>query len=218
MKHDKPATIFSMNTRNHELLSKLETLLFAAGDPVSEKRIAKTLGIETNDVSSLIAELESRYRESVSGLSLVQNGELIQLGTKAENASVIRTFAESEIDEELSKAALETLSVVAYRAPVTRAEIDSIRGVNSSFSLRNLLLRGLIEREGNPDDARGYVYSPSIEFLKTLGLQKKEDLPDFEILARDPKIQKLLDNTDHPDSGKNVPGEGGGEKKSTETQ
>ncbi len=207
-----------MDTNTPEFLSKLETLLFAAGDPVSHKRIAKTLDVETSEIPPLLDTLESRYEESASGLSLVRNEGSVQLGTKAGNASVIRAFAESEIDEELSKAALETLSVVAYRAPVTRAEIDSIRGVNSSFSLRNLLLRGLIEREGNPDDARGYVYSPSLEFLKTLGLRKKEDLPNFEILSQDPKIQKLLDNTNDSVSEQNPPERNPGNEKPTETQ
>jgi segregation and condensation protein B len=115
------------------------------------------------------------------------------MATKPENAAHVEAFTKSALTESLSKAALEVLAIIAYRAPVTRAEIDAIRGVNCSFTLRNLLLRGLIEREGNPDDSRGYIYRPAFRFLEVLGLSKTSELPDFEALSQDERLTMILE-------------------------
>jgi segregation and condensation protein B len=100
-------------------------------------------------------------------------------------------LAKSELQEGLSKAALEVLAIVAYLAPVARAQIDAIRGVNSHFTLRNLSLRGLLDRSGNPKDARGYVYEPSMNFLTTLGLNNIEKLPNYTALRHDERLVRL---------------------------
>ena len=86
----------------------------------------------------------------------------------------------SEFSEELSRAAIETAAIIAYQGPITRAEIEYVRGVNSSFILRGLLMRGLVERIENPKDARSYLYRISFDFLKHLGLTKIEDLPQYQ--------------------------------------
>jgi segregation and condensation protein B len=89
-----------------------------------------------------------------------------------------------ELSKELSKATLETLSIIIYKQGSTRAEIDYIRGVNSSFILRNLLIRGLIQKESHPTDSRKYFYKPTFELLGFLGIQKLEELPDYQMLAQ----------------------------------
>ena len=92
----------------------------------------------------------------------------------------MEALVRSELSEELSRSSRETVAVIAYKGPVSRPEIDYIRGVNSSYALRNLLLRGLILREESPDTTRGYRYSVSGDFLKYLGVSKIEDLPGYE--------------------------------------
>ena len=175
-----------------EFLSELETLLFAVGVPLGIERLAKTLAVDTETVNHGLEMLKARYDLPESGLMIIRLGEKVQLGSKSSNAQIIERMCETELEDGLSRAALETLAVIAYRAPVTRADIDAIRGVNSNFTLRYLLIRGLIERQGNPLDARGYIYRPTFDFLKTLGLEKITDLPEYEMLSRDERLAELL--------------------------
>jgi segregation and condensation protein B len=126
-------------------------------------------------------------------LALLFENSQVVMATKPEHAAYIEALTKSTLAESLSKAALEVLSIIAYRSPVTRSEVDAIRGVNCSFTLRNLLLRGLIEREGNPDDSRGYIYRPAFRFLEVLGLSKAADLPDFEALSQDERLTMILE-------------------------
>jgi len=176
------------------IISKLESLLFLSGEPISVSRLAKVLSEKESDVQNALDTLSEKYLTSAeSGLLLVRHKNAARLTTKPENAPVIETLTKSTLQESLSKAALEVLTIIAYRAPITRAEIESIRGVNCSFTLRNLLLRGLTEREGNPSDARGYIYQPSFRFLETLGLQGISSLPDYETLSQDERLEVVLE-------------------------
>lgn len=183
-----------------QLLAGLEALLFVMGTPQRIDRFAKALDTDRASVEVALESLEARYREDHSGFLLIRMKDTVQLATKGQYHAVIERLRESELQEGLSRAALETLAVVAYRAPVTRADIDAIRGVNSQFTLRHLLIRGLIEREGNPEDARGYIYRPSFDFLKTLGIGKITDLPDYTILSEDKRLIELLKEERPPDT------------------
>ncbi len=194
-----------MNT-TPDIIAQLETLLFASGFPQDIDHIAKTLDIPTDDVLSAIDALETRYRSPESGLTIMRLGNSVQLGTKGEHALVIERLRKGELEETLSRAMLETLSVIAYRAPVTRADIDAIRGVNSNFTLRHLLIRGLIEREGNPHDSRGYIYRPTFDFLKVIGVEKITDLPEYDSLSTDDRLIDLL-TQNNPSKGDVVVGE-----------
>lgn len=175
-----------------EILSELETLLFAVGDAFNIDRLAKALDTDRETIDIALEALGARYDSPESGLMLIRLGEKVQLGSKASNAKAVERLRETELQDGLSRAALETLAVIAYRAPVTRADIDVIRGVNSNFTLRYLLIRGLIEREGNPLDARGYIYRPTFDFLKTLGVGKITELPEYEMLSQDVRLTRLL--------------------------
>lgn len=175
-----------------DIIAKLETLLFASGIPQDINRIAKVLDTPTDDVLSAIDALETRYRSPESGLTIMRLENSVQLATKGEYAQVIERLRKGELEQPLSRATLETLSVIAYRAPVTRADIDAIRGVNSNFTLRHLLIRGLIEREGNPRDGRGYLYRPTFDFLKIIGVDKVTDLPEYDALSSDERLVNLL--------------------------
>ena len=99
------------------------------------------------------------------------------------------------MQESLSKAALEVLAVIAYRGPIARAEIEAVRGVNCSVTVRNLLMRGLIDRYENADDSRGYLYSVSFPFLRELGLSSVAELPDYETLTHDERLLSVATDT-----------------------
>ena len=103
-----------------------------------------------------------------------------KLTTITEASELIKQITKEELTKDLGKAALETLAIVLYQGPISRADIDYIRGVNSSFILRNLMIRGLIERMNNPNDPRGYLYRPTFELLSHLGITSVKELPEFD--------------------------------------
>lgn len=180
------------------LQSAIEALLFVNGEALASRRLAKVLDVPVEAVEAAAQALGARLGgDRTAGLMLIGTGGEFRLTTKPENAPSVEALVKSELQESLSRAALEVLSIVAYRAPIARVEIDAIRGVNCSFTLRNLLLRGLIERDGHPaDSSRGYVYRPAFRFLETLGLRSVADLPDFETLSQDERLRTVLGETE----------------------
>jgi segregation and condensation protein B len=164
-----------MNENN--LIAKLEALLFSYGEPLSVKQIANFLKISEEDVSATLSVLKEKLTDLERGLTLVQAGNSFSLATKPELKEVVAAIVTEELKEELTPAALETLSLVAYLGPVARTDLDYIRGVNSSFSLRSLSLRGLVER----DTTKGIPhYRLTADSLAHLNLSKPEDLPNYE--------------------------------------
>src|SRR3990172_9086827 len=151
-----------------ELIAKIEALLFIYGDAIGFKKIAKILSVTENTVEEAVQKLAENLKSDERGLFLVHDKEKVQLTTKPDFASLLESVTKEELRENLTPAALETLSIVAYAGPMTRAELDYIRGVNSSFSLRNLSIRGLVERYPDPKRGNVYLYKPSFELLKFL--------------------------------------------------
>jgi segregation and condensation protein B len=179
-----------------KLESVIESLLFVSGEPLAVSRLAQVSGTSEEEVSDALSGLAEAYAASCRGLMLVRRDGEVQLATKAENASYLESMVKGALQESLSKAALEVLSVIAYRGPIARAEIEAIRGVNCSMTLRNLLMRELIERQGNPNDSRGYLYVVSVRFLRELGLGGASELPDYEALRRDDRVEAVLKGSD----------------------
>ncbi len=159
---------------------KLEALLYVYGDPIDLKKAAKMLGCSVEEVKAAADSLRSELVAGTRGLALLEHEGTLQLVTKPEFSGLLQTILKAELNEALSPASLETLSIVAYAGPIARAEIDYIRGVNSSYTVRALLLRGLIERETDPQRANAYRYKPSVELLHHLGVTRTEELPEFE--------------------------------------
>ncbi len=168
--------------------SILESLLFISGEPISFKKLAKLTSLNEGELKLSAGELAKKYRDENRGLRIVIKDNKIQMTTAGENAGYVENYLKADIEGELSRAALEVLSIVAYRSPVSRMEIEEIRGVNSSFTLRHLMIRGLVERINKPNDARAYLYRISFDFLKKLGMERREDLPKFDELSK----KKLL--------------------------
>jgi len=170
-----------MNEEIQNKIPELESLLFHFGNPLSLKRIASILQIKEEECTELILLLEGRMREDVSsGLMVMRNGDEVQLATKPEYQHVSGKIVEEEFKEQLTPAALETLSLIAYLGPVSRPTIDYIRGVNSSFIVRNLLIRGLIGREHGTERKNTYEYSITFDFLKHMGIRNVSELPEYE--------------------------------------
>lgn len=166
----------------------LEALLFASGEPVSKKDLAKLMGISEKELQAVVHALDAELRGR--GLVLIEAGEEIELRTAPEAAAIVKKMREDEMSRDLGKASLETLAVIAYQEGATRGEVDWVRGVNSTASLRTLLMRGLIEGQEDPKDRRRIRYRLTTEALAHLGITSASELPRAEELA--PKTAAVL--------------------------
>ncbi len=164
-----------------ELQSKIEGLLFYKGEDMAIKTIATTLKVSEEDIKEALIRLETAL--SGRGLVLVKKDNSVMLAIAPELSSLIESIRKDEISHELSKASLETLSIILYKSGIARSEIDYIRGVNSSFIIRNLLIRGLIEKSVDPSDSRRALYSPTFETLSYMGVSMLEELPNYAIVT-----------------------------------
>lgn len=160
-------------------LASLEALLFIHGEPMSRKKIEAVLKWEKEECDAVVEELKKRLEENTRGLMLFSDGEKIQLATKPEFNAILEGFVKEELTEDLTPASTETLAIISYLGPISRVKIEYFRGVNSSVILRSLMMRGLIERFPDPDHPAGFLYCATFDLMKHLGIQKKEDLPDY---------------------------------------
>ncbi len=170
-----------MNEQNPRKLAELEAFLFHYGEAAEIKKIAKILKLKEKEAADLVDFLEKNLRETENrGLTLLRQDNRVQLVTKPDFEDINKELIKEEFREELSPASLETLSIIAYLGPVSRATVDFVRGVNSSFILRSLLVRGLVEREPNSERRNVYDYRVSFDFLRHIGLGRQEDLPEYD--------------------------------------
>ena len=160
-----------------KLEQKIEAILLFKNEPVSFVKLSELVRAPVNEVREAVKNLQASREDS--GIVLITNDDEVALGTHPEATGLIKEIQKEELSRELGRAGLETLAIVLYKAPVSRREIDFIRGVNSGFILRNLLVRGLIERVESEQGERSYSYQPTLEVLRYLGVGKREDLPEF---------------------------------------
>jgi len=166
------------------LAARVESLLFVADAPVSVGRLAEALEATAGQVERALADLEVAY--DGRGLRLQRAGNRVQLITVPEAASAVERFLGLEARTRLSRAALETLAIIVYRQPITRPEIEFIRGVGSDSVLRTLLSAGLIEEVGRATTVgRPILYGTTFEFLQHFGLRSMDELPPLEELQVD---------------------------------
>lgn len=161
-----------------DLAKKIESILFYQSEPMKLKKIAEILGTDLTGVETGLNFLEKQKQNS--GIKIIRDSETVALVTAPENSDLIEKIKREEQEKELSRAALETLTIILYCSPIKKSEIDYIRGVNSQFSLRSLLIKGLIEKEVNKNDERSYVYRPTLDLISYLGILKISELPDFQ--------------------------------------
>ncbi len=160
-----------------DLTKKIEATLFYLGEPVSKNSLAKTLEVSKKELMEALLELEESIKER--GLKVVDHNDEVTLVTAPELSSLIEKIVKEERERDLGRAGIETLSIIAYKAPVTKKEIEYIRGVNSQYALRSLLLRGLVERKASQKDERMVQYSITGDALRHLGLTNISELPEY---------------------------------------
>jgi len=160
-----------------QLESKIEGLLFYKGEDISIKKLSELLNVSTEEVEQALTILEQSLTNR--GLVLVRKDDSVVLGITGELGPLIESIRKDEITKELSKASLETLTIILYKNGISRSEIDYIRGVNSSFILRNLLVRGLIEKILDGKDNRRVLYRPTFETLSYMGITSIDQLPNY---------------------------------------
>jgi segregation and condensation protein B len=158
----------------------LEALLFYFAEPVSLKKLSQITKWDIDAIRRALVELDGKLRSRESGIIVIVHNDEASLGTAPEASAMIEAIAKEELSKELSKASLETLSIVCYKGPITRADIDYVRGVNSTFILRNLQTRGIVEKLENPMDSRAALYAPTMQAMQYMGVARREDLPRFD--------------------------------------
>ena len=177
--------------------SAIEAILFAAGEPVPAARISLILGVDEMDVFAAAKELSDEYSFEQRGIRLLRLENKLQLCSSPEYASEITKTLEQRKPPMLSQPALETLAVVAYFQPVTRAYIDQVRGVDSSYTVGVLLDRGLIERCGKLDvPGRPSLLRTTDVFLRTMGISSLDELPELPDISSGDGVKKLEDAID----------------------
>src|SRR3989344_8563190 len=182
-----------METQNAKqamnMVAAIEAILFLYGEPIGIDWILKTLKKEDafkhatkDEVKNALHELKDKLEGENRGLTLISSsGENeVQLATKPAFAPLFEALIKEEFTESLSPASLETLSLAAYLGPLSRASLDYYRGVKSSFILRSLLIRGLIDRKPDPQKRNVYLYQASFDLLKYLGVKSSEELPEYQ--------------------------------------
>lgn len=199
-------TTDSINGQPNErqLVKIIEGLLFVAPEPVTVNQLAAAIECRAEDVESALDQLKEQSQKR--GIRLQQYGKKIQLVSAPELTDYIERFLGLSISGKLSTPALETLAIIAYRQPITRPEIEAIRGVNSDGVLRTLLSKGLIEEVGRLDTVgHPILYGVSFEFLRYFGIENLDQLPELEL--PEPKLPES-DGTEEEDSA--IEGEDGG--------
>jgi segregation and condensation protein B len=171
-----------------ELDAYIEAILFLEGEPVKIKKLAEILDRKEKEINEALEILEQKLKDR--GVRLIKKDNEAMLSTAPDASKICETISKEEFNKDIGKAGLEILATVVYRHPISRSEIDYLRGVNSSFSLRNLLVRGLVERKTNPKDNRSYLYSPSFQFLQFLGVGDINKLPEYESFKK--SIEQFL--------------------------
>ncbi len=177
----------------NKLKSLIESLLFISSHPLSLSQLTRLVKNDQKEVEKALEELTEDYNKNQRGIKIIQNNNKFQMVTNPENSSLIQKFLKEERSGELTPASLETLSVLSYCGPMTKYELEQIRGVNCSLILRNLMIKGLVEVQSKNEEGLP-LYDITFDFLHYLGLTRREELPDYEKLHRHQILEELINN------------------------
>lgn len=175
-----------------DLAAKIEAILFLSTRPVSFNKLAKMLTVKEIEVKKAVEELAEKRNQADSGIHVVASEAAVELAANPEFAEVLKKMSKEETEAELTRPQLETLTIIAYRGPITKPEIEHIRGVNCSIILRNLAVRGLIIEKEDKSSLQP-SYSLSTEMLRHLGVHSTRELPDYQKFNQNKKIDQLLE-------------------------
>lgn len=174
------------------LKSKIESLLFISAKPLAIKQLADLLKADKKEILKSADELLTDYKTREAGAQIIKDGNKYQMVSAPANSKIIQEFLKDETTGELSRPSLEALTIIAYRGPVMKIDLDRIRGVNCALILRNLLLRGLIEGRFDKKKNETY-YTASFDFIRFIGLNEIKELPGYERLHQDDTLDKILE-------------------------
>lgn len=172
--------------------SKIESILFIAAKPMSANQMAVLLNADKKEIIKAADELLDDFKKRQAGAQIIRDGSKYQMASSPENAKIIREFIKDETSGELSRPSLEALTIIAYRGPVSKIDLDRIRGVNCALILRNLLLRGLIEGKFDKKKNETY-YTATFDFMRFMGLNDIKELPDYDKLHKHDDIERIIE-------------------------
>lgn len=174
--------------------SQIESLLFIAAKPLTVRQISLALNSEAQQVQAILDDLMIEYAQKGIRIIKVEHTNTLsyQMVTSPEHSELIKAFTHQEINAELTKPALETLTIIAYKGPITKPELEKIRGVNCSMILRNLMIRDLVE-EQNDKEKGEYSYMVTPQFIQWLGISDVSALPNYEGLRADEQLASILE-------------------------
>jgi len=162
------------------LENQIEAVLFYKAEPIKKSVLTEFFNISDEALQLSLETLSTQLSER--GVRIIITDTHVHMVTAPEASELIETLRKAELKTDIGKAGAETLAIILYRGPISRIEVDRIRGVNSTFIIRNLLIRGLVERRNNPKDTRSFHYAVTPTLLAHLGISKREELPDFEAI------------------------------------
>jgi segregation and condensation protein B len=172
--------------------SQIESLLFIAPKPLSQKDIGRLVNAKVEEVEKVIEELIADYGRRGGGIQIMRIGNNFQMSTAPANAELVQAFLKDEMTGELTRPSLETLTIIAYRGPISKPELEQIRGINCGLILRNLMIKGLIEEiEGSKNEEPRY--NITFNFMRHLGISESKQLPDYEKLSKSEVFKKILE-------------------------
>jgi len=176
------------------LIRNLESLLLVATRPMSLKKLAEQTSVTVGDIEQAMAQLKEKYNTEDSGIHLLEHGSTVQFVTSPQTSQLVTEYLKEEQAGELTRPALETLTIVAYRGPISKIQLDTIRGVNCSLILRNLMIKGLVESKSAKDKFQT-TYTVTADFIRFLGLTDITQLPDYEQLHVDERLEQIINPT-----------------------
>jgi segregation and condensation protein B len=173
------------------LKASLESLLFVAAKPLKVKDLAELTKAPAEKIEAALAELSKECQSEARGVVLVKQGSSYQMVSAPDQALLIKEFIKDETMGELTRPSVEALTIIAYRGPIAKTDLDRIRGVNCALILRNLLLHGLIEAKEDKKKGETY-YTVTLDFIRFLGIADITQLPDYERLSKDDTLDRIL--------------------------
>ena len=174
---------------------RIESILFISNKPLTIKQLADLCETGKIEVETVLETLKVEYNQADKGIKIIDHNGKVQMTTASESSGVIEKFLKEELTGEMTRPQLEALTIVAYRGPITKMELEQIRGVNCSLILRNLLMRGLVEAHLDKKISTT-VYQVTVDFVKYLGITDIKELPDYDKLSNHETLEELLNTKD----------------------
>lgn len=175
---------FKELSRKSQIKSAIEAMIFVSGEPLAIRDIANNLELKEKNVEEILKEMMTEYEDENRGIRLISINGAYQLVTKSENSDYLQRMLKKNKRHSLSQASIESLAIIAYKQPITRIDIDEIRGVKSESAIQKLVERGLIKDIGRLEvPGRPILYGTTDEFLRQFGLETLKELPSLDLYS-----------------------------------